>query len=203
MQASLFGEPELKPALSQWFTPPWLARKLATWVPRGARVLEPSCGRGSLIGGLLAAGHSPECIAACDVDPDWVEHTCSRYPLVAISCHDFLSPIPFYASNSFEVVEMNPPFEEEGHLRFVLRGLELAPAVVGVFPVSFEFGRERDRALWASAGVVTRRARLPARVDYGGDQSPSFDSVALRIERRDRHRMPREVRQVLEEVWLP
>ena len=202
MQASLFGEPELKPALSQWFTPPWLARKLATWVPRGARILEPSCGRGNLIGGLLAGGHALECITALDVDNDWARHVLGAWPALRVVAGDFLADELFNA-DEFDVVEMNPPFEDEGHLRFVLRAFELAPVVVGVFPVSFEFGRERDRLLWASAGVVTRRARLPARVDYGGDQSPSFDTVALRIERRDRHRMPNEVRQVLEEVWLP
>lgn len=201
MQHSLFGEPEVHPTLSQWFTPPWLARRLAAWVPRGARILEPSCGRGSLLAALLRTGHGPENLAGIELDPKWAAFARDDLRPVPIVHGDFLT-LP-YVPDSIDVVVMNPPFEDNAHLRFVLHALELAPVVVGVFPVSFEFSRERDRSLWASHGVVTRRARLPERVDYGGDQSPSFDSVALRIERRDRHRAHNEARQVLEEVWLP
>jgi hypothetical protein len=86
-------------------------------------------------------------------------------------------------------------------MRFVRRALDLTPVVLGVFPASFEFGDQRDRELWATRAVATHRARLPERVDYGGDQSPSFDSVALRITPRIGVRAVDEQRPVLEEVW--
>lgn len=206
MQAHLFGEPELKPALSQWFTPAWLARRLASWVPRGVRVLEPSCGGGALIEGLLRAGHSPMDITGIEIDPEQAAHCEARFEAtetrgrpVMVMRGDFFA-IPWEADSAGCVV-MNPPFEDNAHMRFVLRALELAPMVVGVFPASFEFGKERDRELWATRGVVTRRARLPERVDYGGTQSPSFDSVALCIERRFAPRVHNERQLVCEEVW--
>jgi predicted RNA methylase len=201
-QRALFGEPELKPALSQWFTPPWLAKKIAAWVPCGVRVLEPSCGSGNLIEALLRAGHAPANITGVELDLAWAEYCIARYEAM-VFVGDFFDPMfqPLWV-DAFDVVVMNPPFEDEGHLRFVLRALEIAPVVVGVFPTSFEYGGSRDRLLWARKGVVRRRARLPSRVDYGGDQSPSFDSVVLTIERRQKPRQDGELANVVEEVWV-
>lgn len=201
LQSSLFGEPPLQPSLSQWHTPPWLARKVAQWVPRGARVLEPSCGGGALIDGLLRAKHQPVSIHAMEIDPAWCEVAHDRFPGVEVVCGDFLTCA--LAADAFDAVVMNPPFEGDAHLRFVLRALELAPVVVAVVPASFEFGQARDEALWRTRGVVTRRARCPARVDYGGDQSGKFDTVALKVERRAGARFPGELMTVREEVWAP
>lgn len=203
MQAHLFGEPELQPSLSQWHTPAWLARRMAGWVPRWARVLEPSCGGGALIEGLIRAGHQPSLILAIDLDPAWARHCEERFPGLLVLRGDFRASAPELRAAELDFVLMNPPFEDNGHLRFVLRALELAPVVVGAFPVSFQFSLQRDRELWAPRAVVTRRAILPERVDYGGDQSPSFDSVVLQIERRRKPRFPGEVREVEEEVWTP
>jgi predicted RNA methylase len=198
MQANLFGEPERKPSLSQWFTPPWLARRLATWVPRGVSVLEPSCGDGALVEGFLRAGHAPADITGIELDLEQAARCEERFPIMVMRGDFFAIP---WEADSFGCVLTNPPFEGNGHLRFVLRALELAPVVVGIFPVSFEFGVQRDRELWMPRGVVTRRARLPERVDYGGTQSPSFDSVALRIERRFAPRARHDRQLVVEEVW--
>ena len=202
-QANLFGEPQLDASKSQWFTPAWLARRLAGWVPRWARVLEPSCGGGALITGLLRAGHQPSLILANDLDPAWAQHCEERFPGLLVLRGDFVVSGSELKAADLDVVLMNPPFEANAHMHFVLRALELAPVVIGVFPVSFEFGKERDRLLWSTRGVVTQRARLPERVDYGGDQSPSFDSVVLQIERREAPRAPGDVHLVREEVWCP
>lgn len=203
MQPSLFGEPELKPGLSQWHTPPWLARRLAGWVARGARVLEPSCGGGNLLQALLRAGHSPTNLTGVEIDPAWARHCVDALPGCRIVLGDFLddASMPFNA-DEFDVVLMNPPFEGNGHLRFVLRALEIAPVVIGIFPASFEFSKERDAQLWSKAGIVSRRARMPQRVDFGGDQSGMSDTVALWIDRRPHARPRTEVAPVLEEVWL-
>jgi predicted RNA methylase len=204
VQAHLFGEPELKPALSQWHTPPWLARRLAAWVPRGARVIEPSCGGGALLEALLNAGHQPVNLMGLDVDPAWVHHCRERLPSVRVEVADFLDLAAYMlVKDACDVVAMNPPFEDNLHMRFVLRALFVAPVVVGIFPVGFEFSAVRDRELWSTRGVVTRRAKMPDRVQYGGLTTPSFDSVALQIERRTSPRARGEVCDVREEVWTP
>lgn len=200
-QADLFGEPERDAVLSQWHTPRWLALKLAGWVPRSHRVLEPCCGGGALIDGLLRAGHPAGEIRAIEVDCLWAAHCEGAFPGVRVLRGDFLSRE--LQADIADVVVMNPPFERNLHMRFVLRALELAPMVVGIFPVWFEFSGRRDRELWATHGVVTRRARMPERVNYGGSQSPSFDSVALQIERRWAPRAVDEQVNVMEEVWIP
>jgi SAM-dependent methyltransferase len=199
VQQHLFGEPAFRPSLGQWHTPMAVCRRLAQWIPVGRRILEPSCGAGNIIAALLDAGHQPENITGVEIDPAWAEHTRRRFDLrVSIYDGDFLS-MGFGAG--FDVVAMNSPFENNLHLEFVLRALQLAPAVIGVFPCAFEFSGERDAKLWATKGIVVRRARLPNRVDYGGSQSPSFDSCVLSIRRRVEPRRVDEVTQVNEEVW--
>lgn len=205
-QADLFGEPERDPKASQWFTPPWLAARLARWVAPHARVLEPACGSGNLLEALLRNGHDPMLLWGVELDERLYVHARKRLGNgVGLTLGDFESEEVrrICVMHAPEVALMNPPFEANAHMRFVQRALELAPEVVGIFPSSFEFGDERDRLLWATRGVVVRRARLPLRVDYGGDQSPSFDTVALKIRRRDALRRPDEQLQVFEEVWRP
>lgn len=200
VQVDMFGRPAFRPELGQWHTPTWLARRAAQWLTPGASVFEPSCGGGNLV----AAARERGCrVVAGDIDPDWARQTRERFADVPVFCGDFLEDSDLWCMNGPDEFFMNPPFEANKHMDFVLRALEIAPVVVGIFPASFEFGKERDAKLWASKGFVSRRARLPERVDYGGDQSPSFDSVVLRIEARDMPRQPGEVMAVAEEVWIP
>lgn len=203
MQANLFGEPQLKPALSQWHTPPWLAKRAAHWIPNGARVVEPSCGGGNLIQALMGLGHDPRLIVGVELDVEWADRCRARDPRLAVHAANFLDLDAWWDGQPFDAVLSNPPFEDELHTQFVIRALELAPIVVAIVPASFEFGQGRDSKLWASRGVVTRRARMPARVDFGGDSSGKGDTVCLRIERRTAPRLDGDVMNVREEVWLP
>jgi predicted RNA methylase len=206
-QRDLFGAPKCDSEQSQWMTPSWLARRVAKWVAPHARVLEPSCGSGNLLEALLHNGQAPANVLGVERDLRWQDHAWQRFGgLVTIAGGCFLSDTrvrnlcKVFAP---EAVLMNPPFEGNTHTHFVLRALELAPEVVGVFPSSFEYSVERDRALWSSRATVVRRARLPERVDYGGHASPSFDTVVLKIRRREAPRRPDEQLQVFEEVWRP
>lgn len=200
MIAPKLVEPPQRAELSQWHTPQWLAQRLADWVPRNARVLEPACGSGNLIHALLRAGHPPELITAVEVDPAWAEYTRNRFAgRVAVICGDFHA---LELAPKFDVAVQNTPFENNAHLRFVLRSFELAPAVVGIFPITFESTQERDRLLWSSRGTVTRRAWLPKRVIYGNASGGSLETVALRISRRMQPRRVGERREVTEETWL-
>jgi predicted RNA methylase len=201
-QIDMFGLPAFKPELGQWHTPMWLARKAAQWLTPGASVFEPACGGGNLI----AAARERGCrVVAGDIDPAWAAQARCRFPEgeVPVFCGDFLEESELWCIHGPDEFFMNPPFEANKHMEFVLHALEIAGVVVGIFPASFEFGKERDDKLWASSGFVSRRARLPERVDYGGDQSPSFDSVVLRIEARHHLRAPGELNSVIEEVWRP
>lgn len=204
-QGTLFGEPERRPELSQYFTPPWIARRLAAWVPTSWRVVEPSCGGGNLIAALLENTHEPSLIIGVELDPQWAQHTTNRFDgAVPVLCADFLGPdCSNYLAmwQPIDCVVCNPPFEKNLHSAFVERALERAPVVIGIFPSSIEFGLERHNSLWSKA-QVTRRARLPQRVSYGGNFAASFDTVALQIQRRRWPREPDERIAVEEEVWV-
>lgn len=200
MQQDLFGEPARDAALSQCFTPLWLARRLVRWIRPGSRVLEPACGSGNLIAALLERDEAAH-VEGVELDLRWVEHVRARFNhRVRVLHHDFLT-LPREVLGAFDVTLMNPKFEDDMHTQFVLRAFDFAPVVIGVFPSSFEFGQARDNKLWSTRACVTHRARLPERVDYGWGRGTDFDSVALRIIERRRDRRPGEQREVVEEVW--
>lgn len=199
MQADLFGEPPRDLAKSQLFTPMWLARRMAELVPRNARVAEPACGTGNLIQGLLDSGHDPRFITGVELVHETAAFAFSRFEHnVNIVCGDFFTA----ELGRFDVVLMNPPYEANQHMRFVVRALELAPVVVGLFPTDFEATQERDAQLWATKGVVTHRKVLPERVKFSG-QGGQNEHAVLRIMRREHSRRFGEVRQVHEETWRP
>lgn len=198
-QANLFGEPELSPALSQWFTPEWISRRLAAWVPMGARVLEPSCGSGNLIAAIQRVNPTAH-VTGIELDQAWANYCRDRFDQtskVKIINADFKSD----SWGHFDCVAMNPPFENGLHAEFLELALTYAPVVLAILPVAIEFGEERDRTFWARKGRVVRRARLPERVKYGGASQASFETVALRVERRADLRAPGELSAVIEEVW--
>jgi SAM-dependent methyltransferase len=205
-QTRLFGEPDQLPESSQWWTPMWCARRIASWVSPTARVLEPAAGSGNLIAALLERGHDPALITGVERDPDWAQHTTNRFEgRVSILCADFLGPdcanylemLP-----TFDVAFGNFPYEGGQHAAFTERALDLGvPLVIGVFPHSVEYGIDRDQ-LWRTKAQVTRRARLPARVSYGGAHSASFETVCLKIKRRERARRDDDLMLAVEEVWV-
>lgn len=196
-QVNLFGEPSHSVALSQWHTPDWIARRLAAWVPMGARVLEPACGAGNLIAALLRANPNAN-VTGIELDHAWAEHCRARFDGAVKVIHaDFKSD----SWGRFDCVLMNPPFENGLHAEFLELALTYAPVVLAILPVAIEFGEERDRTFWARKGRVVRRARLPERVKYGGASQASFETVALRVERRADLRTPGELSAVIEEVW--
>jgi predicted RNA methylase len=195
--------PEPDPTLSQWFTPPWLARRAAAWIPPHARVLEPACGAGALLEALLARGHRPDLLLGVELDQRWAIHTGIKTGVRIIPGCFLTNAWVRQETAAFlpDVVFMNPPFEDNAHMGFVIRALEIARVVVGIFPASFAYSKTRDRNLWATKAYVACRAILPARVDYGGEMSGKSDSVVLKIKRRDAPRRAGEVLEVFEEVW--
>lgn len=202
MQADLFGTPQLDPALSQWHTPAWIARNLAHWVqqPR-VRILEPACGSGNLVEPLYRRGHKPSLITCVELDPAWADFARARFENDIAVHHDNFLDLSPRTLGMFDVVLMNPPFEDGLHIAFLEHALKFAPRVVGIFPVAVQFGEERDRDVWAHKARVSRRAILPVRVKYGGSSQASFETVALEVVARERSRRPGEVLTISEEVW--
>lgn len=201
-QPDLFGEPERKPELSQLFTPLWLARRMARrWVRREWHVLEPSVGRGNLVRGLLDAGHFAQRITGIDIDGRWVDFCRAEFEgRVHFMEGNFLRWLPH---RTYDCVQMNPPWEDNLHMEFALRALELAPHVNMVVPASFEFSEARDSKLFQARAVVNRRAILPYRVKFDGKGGFDTDCVALQLGRRGNRRRVGEERMVFEETWLP
>lgn len=195
---NLFGEPAADLEQSQLFTPAWIARRMAGMVPRDALVLEPCCGTGNLVQGLLDVGHDPARILAIERDPRMARFARDRFGgRVEVIQADFfgLELVP-----KFDAVLGNFPFEDNLHLRFTVSALRLARVVTGIYPVTFEYTKERDRELWATSGLVTHRALLPERVEYA-NAGGCFESVVLRVVRRMRMRHPDDRRTVYEETW--
>lgn len=199
MQTNLLGEPERDPALCQWHTPAWIARKLAAWVPRTARVLEPGCGSGNLIDALLRQGHDPARIVGVELDERWAAYCFARFGgRVQVVTANFLKE----RFGEFDVVLHNPPFDDSLAEAFLAHALAFhAPRTAALLPCYIEFGEERDRVRWAHEWQVMRRARLAERVKYGGDFQARFETIALKIDRRTSSRGDDEVRPVIEEVW--
>ncbi len=188
------------PAQSQWQTPMWLARKMATWVWRGARVVEAGAGAGNLVSALLDYGHAPRNIIAIERDVRFALHLENHFAGVSVVCADFLAIEP---APRIDVVLMNPPFERNLHMHFALKALETARQVVMLAPVAIEYSLQRDELLWREKAYVARRARLPLRPQFGGPDGPKFDSVVLMLKRRTEPRRPDETMEVMEEVWRP
>ncbi|MBA2684323.1 MAG: hypothetical protein H0X39_00310 [Actinobacteria bacterium] len=191
---------EHDPAQSQWSTPMWLARKMAAWCWRGARVLEPCAGEGNLIAALLELGHLPSSIIAIERDPRFALHLQERFPRVSVTCGDFLE-LP--CAPRIDCVLMNSPFEKNAQMHFALKALETARECVLLAPTNIEFSLTRDEEMWRTKAQVARRARLPVRPRFGGPHTASFDSVVLKLKRRDGPRRDDEIAQVSEEVWRP
>lgn len=192
---------------SQFFTPEWLARRMAGWVPRDARVLEPCCGPGNLIEALVADGHPFHFIHAIEIDAKLMYRARERFPgRLAPNDPAFRIGDFFHLTRGlyecFDVVLMNPVYENNLALEFVLRALELAPVVIALVPTDFVYTQERDARLWATHGKITRRAELPVRVKFVG-AGGQHEHVVLRIERRSSVRAAGEVIHVPTEVWRP
>lgn len=189
------------PTRSQWFTPPWVAARMAEWIanPHRMRVLEPSCGTGNLIAAALDVGVLPENIVALDLDERMTRHVRNRFGgRVLVHEADYLKT---EIDEPFDLVLSNFPYEQNLHGRMAAHSLRSIPELITLVPVNFEFGVERHRSLFEPLGTITNRARLPARPRFGGAMSGSQDIVALRMVRRYTPRRPGERVHVVEEVW--
>jgi SAM-dependent methyltransferase len=204
LQPDLFGEPWRCAEKSQLFTPTGLARKMArTMTSRRDRVLEPACGNGQLIEGLLHDGHSPDQIVGIERDSRLADFARARFGgRVRIITGDFFAWADVEGKNfQFDSSLQNPPYENNMHCDFVVRCLSgLVRDIAGIYPTDFESTKERDDVLWAPLGRVDHRIILPDRVRFKGSGGQN-EHVILRIKLRPHPRRPGELRQPFEETW--
>ena len=213
MTLDLF-EPERKSALSQWFTPAWIARRLALWLPVASTgfVLEPSAGSGELVEGLARAGWPVGRIIAVELDPEWCAHLRRRFPGLRLIEGDFLSAevqsqIPWA---EIRHVLTNPPYEgglDIAFLELCLGALDVDHGrVVALVKTDIEYSTVR-LPFWRDLARVERRARLLERPSFGrhvdGEKQGGAERnyVGLDIVARVFPRDPGTIELVEEEAW--
>lgn len=154
--------PELLPALSQWHTPTWLARRMVAWADLlpGARVLEPSAGGGAIVAEIPLGVD----VTAVEIDPRWLPVLRERCPEAGVIASDFLA---LYPAVRFDVAVMNPPLDGGVGVQHVAHALQFAPRVVSLLRAGDLHGKAR-RSFWQSVrldGV----AWCSERPVFGGD----------------------------------
>ena len=198
----LFGEPARTAGLSQFFTPMWVARRAARWIPptidgMPTRVLEPSAGCGNLVAGWLwSAGAERESqVTTCEVDPRWYDVLRRTFPKAHHYCGSFLEWTPLMRVDDgtrrlwafpsqigrWDYAIQNPPYEEGADAAHVVKALEHCERVVAVVKSDFEFSAARDRVVWSRARPV-RRALLVDRPDFGETMEKDSEGPARRSE---------------------
>jgi predicted RNA methylase len=185
-------------ALSQWWTPPELATRVAHLALDGTRfasVLEPAAGAGALVDAVLAARPMAR-VTALELDPTWAQHLTVAYvrePVRVIE-GDFLTA----TLAPVDVVCMNPPYESGLDGAFLERAMELAPRVVALLRLNALVGQERHERVWSRIGrgwhldVVAYLARRPVFLAAGeATDGAKSDFVAVRLTQGKRTRKTR------------
>lgn len=190
MSLSLFDErPAHDREASQWFTPPWLARRLATWGGplRSAHILEPSAGSGELVAAALGEMGDDDLlgsITAFELDPRWAAQLRARFPVdVEVHEADFLGTHN-RLELGYDVALLNPPYEKQLDVAFLRRSMSIARECRGIFRLAFLANRG-TRAAIAERGHVLRRVAMLGRVrfDGDGDSTPISDFIAIKTSR--------------------
>jgi hypothetical protein len=186
--------------LSQYYTPDPLAERIASFAlrccPNARTVLEPSAGRGAIVRALLAL--QPQLQITCvDLDVDNAQHLLSTFPNVLVAHADFLK----FKPARFDLVVMNPPFEDGAVAEHVLHSLEIADAVVCHCPITTLSGQDRRSTLWSlseprALAVSSTRPRYIA----GGGKT-DMCTVFVRACDGSTTRDPSEPCSVLVEFW--
>lgn len=158
-------------ALSQWYTPAWLAEKLVDWADvDGKTVLEPSCGQGALLKHIVPRAKS---VVAIDIDPDNVA-LCAGHGYDA-RCGDYLTTLA-----RADIAVMNPPYEHGLDARFVAKAVRECGEVVALVRLAFLAGLQRRELVWSKVELVSL-AILSERPDFGGEHGAKTDFIAVRV----------------------
>jgi predicted RNA methylase len=201
-------------ALSQWFTEPATARRIAEFALRGMpdrplHVLEPSAGQGALARALLE--FRPDLHLTCiDVDPRHAAALIERFPSARVVCADFLLFDPFDAlfdpfdapapSCRFDLCVMNPPFEGGQVAQHAMHAMPFCARVVCHCPLTTLAGQERRAGLWSSV-ELEELAVCASRPKYGSGSSGKTDMCTFKAHALESRRDPSAQQTVAVEFW--
>lgn len=164
-------------ALSQWYTPPALARRVVRWaeLADGERVLEPSAGRGALAREIMRAAKVD--LTCIDRDAANVEHL-REHGFHAL-CGDFLE---YDRLPACDVALMNPPYEHGAEGTHVAHALSVASRAVAILRLQSLASMQRWESLWRHARL-TRMAICVRRPAFSADGGGTFEVVVVEVRR--------------------
>ncbi|MFA7295687.1 MAG: hypothetical protein WC211_00705 [Dehalococcoidia bacterium] len=182
------GDTDRAKRLSQYFTPPRLAARIAEWAGvRGLRVLEPSAGGGALRRACIDAG--AEDVDCVEIDPRYIDSLRDeRLGLVLSGSFLDLRPSdwPDYVTG-WDVGVLNPPYEKGLDGAFLAHVLLFAPRAVALVRLAALAGKDRGADLWEHV-EITRLVILSTRPEFEGELAAGgakSDFVVVEYQRRD------------------
>jgi hypothetical protein len=222
------GKRELTPAekkqraLGQWYSGPWLARRLWCWAPINAQgygvmmhrgqvvrvarpisVIEPTVGLGALLVPPLEMALDLERVCAVDIDPKntkVVHHRFAKHlPRLTVHTGDFLKMTPSQLGKGFDFAPVNFPFENNAHIDCTEHAFSFTRVVTGIYPADVSYSEKRG-SFWDWHDIV-REARLVKRPKFGGRFTPMTNFVVLDLRRRQHRRKDGEATPAMIEWW--
>jgi len=197
-QGLLWDDVEQKADLSQYYTDPRTAQRIAEWViqayPFAEIILEPSAGEGALIKPFLERTRAR--ITAVELDPANVAKLENLDPRVEVIAGNFLNMELARA----DLVVMNPPYENDQDALFVMKAFEASSVVFALLRGVIKHGVGRWKKMWRYVDIV-REANLVERPNFGGEHTPKQDFVVLELMKRNRPRERGEPQPLCSMEW--
>lgn len=172
-------------SLSQWFTPPDLAKRIVEWagVKPGMRVLEPSAGNGSFVRELL--GIKDVLVDAVEIDTRWRTRNHAPAGLIWFTADFFEWVETGYVDDPYDLAILNPPYENGQDLKFIQACAEISETTIALTKTSFFHGVERGGKFWKH-WRPTRLVFLSSRPKFSSSKgSPKTDFCVFEIKRSD------------------
>lgn len=149
------AEPQQDPALSQWFTPPEIAREMVRMAAQAlrmrpdARILEPSAGRGNLVRAVLEVAPLAH-VDALDIDSRWHGSLEGLGPNVRVEICDYLGrPTP---ARRYHLAITNPPYDGGIEAAHLAKMLDECDRVIALLPARSLHGVDRFERVWSRIG---------------------------------------------------
>lgn len=196
---------ERKPELSQWYTPPELAKRIVEFADDSAGfspeyVLEPSAGRGALCSAIMDRWPHVM-LTAVDIDQENARELRRKLGSWAhVAAGNFLEIEPTDFGHDFDLVVMNPPFEGWQAESHIMHALNFAGRVVAHCPLTTLAGVDRRVCLWSRV-ELDRLAICATRPRYGGPVkgSGATDMCTISIRKSGGLHAPAYTTQI--EIW--